>query len=87
MLFYLDDHALHVSLNLFLVMVTGGTTAEDYDGGCHRTPAASDERGSVPAGGAGRRTRWRWEEGQPERCEVRAGGGEHGAGWLRGVQF
>ena len=23
MLFYLDDHALHVSLNLFLVMVTG----------------------------------------------------------------
>jgi len=28
MLFYLDDHALHVSLNLFLVMVTGGTIAE-----------------------------------------------------------
>ena len=49
------------------MVVTGGTTEEDYDGGCHRTLAASDERGPVQAcmasrtaGGRGRRG----EEGQ-----------------------
>ena len=64
MLFYLDDHALRALLNLCPVVVTGGTTAEDYDGGCHRTPAASDERGSLQACGASRRTRRQGEEGQ-----------------------
>ena len=46
MLFLLDDHALRVSLNLFLVVVTGGkqqriTTAAELD---------SRRRRSVPVG-------------------------------------
>jgi hypothetical protein len=48
----------------------------------HRTPAASDG-----AGVQGEQEDAAARGGGPERSEGRAGGGEHGAGWLRRVQF